>query len=241
MRRRIANIMKREEVSTISALQDRVLHDRAAWDRFLNGISVNVSAMFRDPGFFLGFRQHAIPILRTYPFIRIWQAGCSLGEEVYSLAILLEEEGLYDRALIYATDINEVSLRQAREAIYPAELMQKYTQNYLHAGGQRSFSEYYTARYDFAILRPTLQRNIVFSQHNLVSDAPFNEFNVILCRNVMIYFNRGLQERTHNLFHDSLAKFGILGLGSRESLRFMPHEHLYEPLVPGEKLYRRIA
>jgi chemotaxis protein methyltransferase CheR len=241
MRRRIANIMKREDVGTISALQDRVLHDRAVWDRFLNGISVNVSAMFRDPGFFLGFRQHAIPILRTYPFIRIWQAGCSLGEEVYSLAILLEEEGLYDRTLIYATDINEVSLRQAREAIYPAELMQKYTQNYLHAGGQRSFSEYYTARYDLAMLRPTLQRNIVFSQHNLVSDAPFNEFNVILCRNVMIYFNRGLQERTHNLFHDSLAKFGILGLGSRESLRFMPHEHLYEPLVPGEKLYRRIA
>ena len=241
MRRRIANIMKREDVRTISALQDRVLHDRAAWERFLNGISVNVSAMFRDPGFFLGFRQHAIPVLRTYPFIRIWQAGCSLGEEVYSLAILLEEEGLYDRALIYATDINEVSLRQAREAIYPAELMQKYTQNYLQAGGERSFSEYYTARYDFAMLRPTLQRNIVFSQHNLVSDAPFNEFNVILCRNVMIYFNRGLQERTHNLFHDSLAMFGVLGLGSRESLRFMPHEHLYEPLVAGEKLYRRIA
>ena len=132
-------------------------------------------------------------------------------------------------------------MRQAREAIYPAELMQKYTQNYLHAGGQRSFSEYYTARYDSAILRPTLQRNIVFSQHNLVSDAPFNEFNVILCRNVMIYFNRGLQERTHDLFHASLAMFGILGLGSRESLRFMPQEHLYEPLVAGEKLYRRIA
>jgi chemotaxis protein methyltransferase CheR len=241
MRRRIANIMKREDVRTISALQDRVLHDRAAWERFLNGISVNVSAMFRDPGFFLGFRQHAIPVLRTYPFIRIWQAGCSLGEEVYSLAILLEEEGLYDRSLIYATDINEVSLRQAREAIYPAELMQKYTQNYVQAGGQQSFSEYYTARYDFAILRPTLQRNIVFSQHNLVSDAPFNEFNVILCRNVMIYFNRGLQERTHNLFHESLAMFGILGLGSRESLRFMPHEHMYEPLVPGEKLYRRVV
>ena len=241
MRRRIANIMKKEEVNTISALQDRVLHDPRSWDRFLDGLSVNVSAMFRDPGFFLAFRQHAIPVLRTYPFIRIWQAGCSLGEEAYSLAIMLEEEGLYDRSLIYATDINEVSLRQAREAIYPAELMQKYTQNYVQAGGQQSFSEYYTARYDFAILRPTLQRNIVFSQHNLVSDAPFNEFNVILCRNVMIYFNRGLQERTHNLFHDSLAMFGILGLGSRESLRFMPHEHMYEPLVPGEKLYRRVV
>ena len=241
MRRRVANIMKKEEVDTISALQDRVLHDPRSWDRFLDGLSVNVSAMFRDPGFFLAFRQHAIPVLRTYPFIRIWQAGCSLGEEAYSLAIMLEEEGLYDRSLIYATDINEVSLRQAREAIYPAELMQKYTQNYVQAGGQRSFSEYYTARYDFAILRPTLQRNIVFSQHNLVSDAPFNEFNVILCRNVMIYFNRGLQERTHNLFHESLAMFGILGLGSRESLRFMPHEHMYEPLVPGEKLYRRVV
>jgi chemotaxis protein methyltransferase CheR len=241
MRRRIANTMKKEEVNTISALQDRVLHDSRSWERFLDGISVNVSAMFRDPGFFLAFRQCAVPVLRTYPFIRIWQAGCSLGEEAYSLAIMLEEEGLYDRSLIYATDINEVSLRQAREAIYPAELMQKYTQNYVQAGGQQSFSEYYTARYDFAILRPTLQRNIVFSQHNLVSDAPFNEFNVILCRNVMIYFNRGLQERTHNLFHESLAMFGILGLGSRESLRFMPHEHMYEPLVPGEKLYRRVV
>ena len=241
MRRRIGNMMKQEEVATISELQAKVLHDRASWERFLNGVSVNVSAMFRDPGFFLAFRQHAVPVLRTYPFIRIWQAGCSLGEEAYSLAILLEEEGLYDRALIYATDINEVTLRQAREGIYPAELMQKYTQNYANAGGKRSFSEYYTARYDFAILRPTLQRNIVFSQHNLVSDAPFNEFNVILCRNVMIYFNRRLQERTHQLFHDSLGKFGILGLGSRESLRFLPQESMYEPLVASEKLYRRIA
>jgi chemotaxis protein methyltransferase CheR len=241
MRRRVANIMGQEGVDTISALQERVLHDRGSWERFLNGISVNVSAMFRDPGFFLAFRQHAVPLLRTYPFIRVWQAGCSLGEEAYSLAILLEEEGLYERSLIYATDINEVTLRQAREGIYPAELMQKYTQNYLQSGGQRSFSEYYTARYDLAILRPTLQRNIVFSQHNLVSDGPFNEFNVILCRNVMIYFNRPLQERTHGLFAASLGMFGILGLGARESLRFIPQERMYEPLVPAEKLYRRIA
>jgi chemotaxis protein methyltransferase CheR len=241
MRRRIASIMKQEEVRTISALQEKVLHDRRCFERFLNGVSVNVSAMFRDPAFFLAFRQHAVPLLRTYPFIRIWQAGCSLGEEAFSLAILLEEEGLYDRALIYATDINEGTLRQARDGIYPADLMQKYTQNYQHAGGTRSFSEYYTARYELAILRPALQRNIVFSQHNLVSDAPFNEFNVILCRNVMIYFNRSLQERTHQLFYDSLGTFGILGLGSRETLRFMPQEHFYEPLVASEKLYRRIA
>ena len=241
LRRRITKLMQEEHVPTVSALQERVLHDSAAWERFLQGISVNVSAMFRDPHFFLAFRRRAVPMLRTYPFIRIWQAGCSLGEEAYTLAILLEEEGLYDRSRIYATDINDSTLRQAREGIYPADLMQKYTQNYILAGGQRAFSEYYTARYEFAIMRPSLQRNIVFSQHNLVSDGPFNEFNVILCRNVMIYFNRGLQERTHALFHGSLAMFGILGLGARESMRFIPQESAYEQLEPGEKLYRRIT
>ena len=241
LRRRVANVMRAEGVATISALQERILHDRASWDRFLNGVSVSVSAMFRDPGFFRAFRERAVPLLRTYPFIRIWQAGCSLGEEAYSLAILLEEEGLYDRVLIYATDINEATLRQAREGIYSAALMEKYAHNYQEAGGRRALSEYYTARYELALIRPALQRNIVFSQHNLVSDGTFNEFNVILCRNVMIYFNRPLQERTHALFHGSLGMFGILGLGARESLRFMPQESSYEPLVASEKLYRRIA
>ncbi len=241
LRRRIAKLLQQENLPTISALQARVLHDSAAWDRFLQGISVHVSAMFRDPHFFLAFRRRAVPMLRTYPFIRIWQAGCSLGEEAYTLAILLEEEGLYDRSRIYATDINESTLRQARDGIYPADVMQKYTQNYMLAGGQRAFSEYYTARYEFAIMRPSLQRNIVFSQHNLVSDGPFNEFNVILCRNVMIYFNRALQERTHTLFHGSLSMFGILGLGARESMRFIPQESSYEQLEAGEKLYRRMA
>ena len=241
IRRRIRNIIKGEGLQTISGLQDRILHDAAAWDRFLQGISVSVSAIFRDPHFFQAFRRHAVPVLRTYPFIRIWQAGCSLGEEAYSLAILLQEEGLYDRTLIYATDINEATLRQAREGIFPAELMQKYTQNYILAGGQRSFSEYYTARYEFALMRPSLQQNIVFSQHNLVSDGAFNEFNVVLCRNVMIYFNRALQERTHTLFHKSLSMFGILGLGSKETIRFLPQEPFYEQFEPGEKLYRRIA
>ena len=241
MRRRVQNIMRAEGLDTISALQGRVLRHTATWERFVQGISVSVSAMFRDPGFFLAFRRHAVPILRTYPFIRIWQAGCSLGEEAYSLAILLQEEGLYERSRIYATDINEVTLRQARDGIFPADLMQRYTQNYIQAGGTRSFSEYYTARYELAILRPALAQNIVFSQHNLVSDGPFNEFNVILCRNVMIYFNRALQERTHSLFLDSLGMFGILGLGARESLRFMPQERHYEALVPVEKLYRRIS
>jgi len=241
MRRRVCNIVRKEGLQSISGLQERILHDERAWERFLHGISVSVSSMFRDPRFFHAFRRHAAPILRTYPFIRIWQAGCSLGEEAYSLAILLQEEGLYDRSLIYSTDINESTLRQAREGIYPVDLMQKYTQNYIESGGQRSFSEYYSARYERAIMRPSLRQNIVFSQHNLVSDGPFNEFNVVLCRNVMIYFNRALQERTHALFYNSLPAFGFLGLGSRESLRFLSLEKHYQPVEPGEKLYRRIA
>jgi len=241
LRRRLANVMRSEGLHTLSALQDRVLHDRAAWERCLQGISVNVSAMFRDPAFFLTFRRVAVPLLRTYPFIRVWQAGASLGEEAYSLAILLTEEGLYDRTLIYATDINEAALHQAREGIYPADVMQRYTQNYIQAGGTASFSDYYTARYDLAILRPSLRQNIVFSQHNLVSDGPFNEFNVVLCRNVMIYFTKPLQEHALHLLHSSLSMFGILGLGSGESLRLTPLHALYEPLAEGEKLYKRIG
>jgi chemotaxis protein methyltransferase CheR len=202
---------------------------------------VNVSAMFRDPAFFLTFRRVAIPLLRTYPFIRVWQAGASYGEEAYSLAVLLMEEGLYDRTLIYATDINEAALHQAREGIYPADLMQRFTQNYLQAGGTASFSDYYTARYDLAILRPSLRQNIVFSQHNLVSDGPFNEFTVVLCRNVMIYFTKPLQEHALGLLHSSLSKFGILGLGAGESLRLTPLHGLYESLAEGQKLYKRIG
>ncbi|HXG86909.1 MAG TPA: protein-glutamate O-methyltransferase CheR [Vicinamibacterales bacterium] len=241
LRRRLLAIMRNEGLKTFSALQDRVLHDRSAWDRCLQGISVNVSAMFRDPQFFLAFRRHAIPLLRTYPFIRIWQAGSSLGEEAYSLAILLHEEGLYERSLIYSTDINEAALRQARDGIYPADLMQRYTQNYIQAGGTRSFSEYYTARYELAIIRPALRDNIVFSQHNLVSDGPFNEFNVVLCRNVMIYFTKPLQDKALALLHASLSNFGLLGVGAGESLRLTRLDKLYEPLVDGQRLYKRLG
>lgn len=237
--RRLRRVTEGEGLKTLSALQERVLHDRAAWDRCLQGISVNVSAMFRDPEFFLAFRRVAVPILRTYPFIRIWQAGASLGEEAYSLAIVLHEEGLGARSLIYATDINDAALRQAREGIFPADLMQRYTQNYIQAGGSNSFSEYYTARYDLAILAPFLKENIVFSQHNLVSDGPFNQFNVVLCRNVMIYFTRPLQERVLNLLHASLVPFGLLGVGNGESLRLTALEHQYEGVAAGQKLYKR--
>jgi chemotaxis protein methyltransferase CheR len=239
LRRRVRAAVEAEGVATVSGLLEKVFHDASCLERVLLGLSVNVSAMFRDPRFFLAFRRHAIPLLRTYPFVRIWQAGCSTGEEVYSLAILLQEEGLYDRCRIYATDMNEVVLRKAREGIFPLEVMQKYTVNYLASGGTRAFSDYYTAAYDHVILRPSLREHVLFSQHNLVSDGVFNEFNVILCRNVMIYFTRPLQERVHKLFHRSFANFGLLGIGSHESLRFLPVEHEYEPLVPGEKLFRR--
>jgi chemotaxis protein methyltransferase CheR len=239
LRRRVRAAVAAEALSTVSGLVEKTLHDPACFERLLLGLSVNVSAMFRDPRFFLTFRRHAIPLLRTYPFIRIWQAGCSTGEEVYSLAILLQEEGLYDRCRVYATDMNEVVLHKAREGIYPLDVMQRYTINYLASGGTRTLSDYYTAAYDHVILRPSLRDHVMFSQHNLVSDGVFNEFNVILCRNVMIYFTKPLQERVHDLFSRSFAKFGLLGLGSHESLRCLPNEHDYEPLQSGEKLFRR--
>lgn len=240
LKRRIWNIIRAEKLPNISALQEKVLHDPVCLDRFLLGLSVNVTAMFRDPNFFLAFRQKVVPILRTYPFIRIWHAGCSTGQEVYSMAILLEEEGLYPRCRIYATDMNEMVLKQAKGGIFPLQLMQEYTHLYLKAGGKRSFSEYYTAAYNSAIFRSSLRENIVFSQHNLATDSSFNEFNVILCRNVLIYFNKTLQKRVYELFHASLCPFGILGLGRQETLKFTPYEAYYEELQGSEKLYRRI-
>lgn len=241
LRRRIWNFIRAEHLTSVSGLQERVLHDPTCFERFLLALSVNVSAIFRDPSFFLAFRKKAVPLLRTYPFIRLWHAGCSMGEEVYSMAILLKEEGLYDRCRIYATDINDVVLKKAKAGVYPLELMQKYTANYIQAGGTRSFSEYYTAGYDHVILHPSLKENIIFSQHNLATDSSFNEFHVILCRNVMIYFNPSLQARVHRLLYESLTRFGILGLGARETLMFTPNEHTFEELDGAEKLYRRIV
>ncbi|MBF2075052.1 MAG: protein-glutamate O-methyltransferase CheR [Synechococcales cyanobacterium C42_A2020_086] len=241
LKRRIRGIMQAEGLTRVSALQDRILHDRQCFDRFMVSVTVNVTSMFRDPSFFLAFRQKVVPLLRTYPYIRIWHAGCSAGQEVYSMAILLQEEGLYNRCRIYATDSNELVLAKAQSGIYPLELMQDYTQLYLKAGGRRSFSEYYTAAYDSAIFRASLKENIIFSQHNLATDRSFNEFNVILCRNVLIYFDPILQRRVHQLFYESLCTFGILGLGRQESLRLSPYEKQYEVLAKGEKLYRRLS
>ncbi len=241
LRRRVWRRIHAEGLSTISALQDRLLHDPACMERLLLDLSINVTAMFRDPGFYSAFRQKVVPMLRTYPFTRIWIAGCSTGEEVYSLAILLLEEDLYDRTRIYATDINEAVLERARAGVFPLDKMREYTQNYINAGGPRPFSEYYLAKYDGAQFQRSLVDNVVFAQHNLVSDRSFNEFNVIVCRNVMIYFDRALQERVHTLFYESLVTFGILGLGHRESIRQSPYEERYAELDPAEKLYRKVA
>lgn len=240
LKRRIRRIMQSEELTSISALQDRVLHDVRSLERFLLGLTVHVTAMFRDPSFFLSFRQRVCPLLRTYPFVRLWHAGCSTGQEVYSMAVLLHEEGLYPRCRIYATDMNEYVLQQAKSGVYPLRLMQQYTQLYLKAGGKRSFSEYYTAAYDNAIFRTFLRENIVFSQHNLATDNSFNEFHVILCRNVLIYFDPVLQKRVHQLFYDSLGSFGILGLGRQETLKFSAFEQHYEEIDRDERIYRRL-
>ena len=240
LRRRLRRRMDGEKVETVSALQDRLLHDPAVMERLLLDLSVNVTAMFRDPSFFLSFRQNVVPLLRTYPFSRLWVAGCSTGEEVYSLAILLAEEGFADRVRIYATDINEAVIERARLGVFPLDKMQEYTQNYIRAGGARSFSEYYVARYDGARFAQELVDGVVFAQHNLASDAAFNEFHVITCRNVMIYFAQPLQGRVHELFYESLAVFGVLALGQKETIRFSPYEHAYEELDPEERLYKKI-
>ncbi|HEY0971206.1 MAG TPA: protein-glutamate O-methyltransferase CheR [Gemmatimonadales bacterium] len=240
VRRRLWKRIREEGLPTVSALQELVLHDEAAMERLLLGLSINVTAMFRDPGFHLSFRREVVPRLRTYPFIRIWHAGCATGEEVVSMAILLSEEGLYDRCRIYATDMNDVVLQRARTAIFPLQRMQEYTENYIRAGGTRSFSDYYTAKYDGALFDPSLLRNVVFSLHNLVTDRSFSEFNVIVCRNVLIYFDRTLQARVHTLFYESLAMFGVLGLGSKESLRCSEYEACYDAVSVTDKLYRKV-
>jgi len=240
LRRRLHRRMSGERVETVSALQELVLHDPAVMERLLLDLSVNVTAMFRDPSFFHAFRSKVVPLLKTYPFTRVWVAGCSTGEEVYSLAILLVEEGLEERTRVYATDINQAVVDQARLGVFPLEKMQEYTQNYIRAGGMRAFSEYYVARYDGARFARTLVDNVVFAQHNLASDAAFNEFHVVSCRNVMIYFDRPLQEHVHNLFYESLAMFGVLALGQKETIRFSPREESYEGLDLAEKLYRKI-
>jgi chemotaxis protein methyltransferase CheR len=240
LRRRVWRRVRAEQLDTISALTDRVLHEPEVMERLLVDLSINVTSMFRDPSFFLAFREKVVPMLRTYPFTRIWVAGCSTGEEVYSLAILLHEEELYDRTRIYATDINQAVLERARGGVFPLDKMQEYTENYIRAGGKRSFSEYYLAKYEGALFERTLTENVVWAPHNLGQDQSFNSFHVILCRNVMIYFDRSLQTRVHGLFHSSLERLGVLALGRKESIRFTGFEECYEDLDQPERIYRKV-
>ncbi len=241
IRRRLLRRAEGEGVVSISALQERVLHDPACMARLLADLSVNCTAMFRDPPFYRAFRTRVIPALRTYPFVRIWSAGCSTGEEPYSIAILMREAGLYDRTRIYATDLNGAVLEQARVGEFPIERMKDYTANYIAAGGTRPFSEYYTAGADTVRFDRSLSDNMVFARHNLASDRSFNEFNVILCRNVLIYFAPPLQNEVKRLLHDSLGMFGVLALGRKESLKATGLAGSYETLDPVERLYRRTA
>jgi len=241
LKRRLHRRLLAEGLETISELQSRLLHDPACMEQLLVDLSINVTSMFRDPSFYVALREKIVPSLHTYAFTRIWCAGCSTGEEVYSLAILLQEAGLYERARLYATDINEHVLATAREGVFPLDRMKQYTQNYIRAGGTRDFSEYYVAAYDSARFSRALTENVVFAQHNLAMDRGFNEFNVIVCRNVLIYFDRALQNRVHELFYESLGMFGILALGHKESIGFTPYADRYEEVDADERLYRRIA
>jgi chemotaxis protein methyltransferase CheR len=241
LKRRLARRMREEQTATLSALQEKVLHEPDAMERLLVALSISVTAMFRDPSFYRAFREKVVPLLRTYPFIRIWNAGCATGEETLSLAIVLEESGLLDRTRIYATDFNAGVVERARTGEFSLARMKSYTENYLKAGGAKEFSSYYTADGPVARFTPALLENVVFARHNLVSDGSFNEFHGILCRNVLIYFGNPLQQRVHELFHDSLVNFGVLGLGHKETIRFTKLEHCYEPIDSREKLYRRVA
>jgi chemotaxis protein methyltransferase CheR len=240
LRRRLWHRVYGEGLQTLSGLQERILHEPGCMDRLLRDLSINVTEMFRDPEFYVSLRERVFPLLRTHPFIRVWEAGCSTGEEVYSTAILLHETGLYERCRIYATDFNETVLRKAREGIFPLTAMKAYTANYIQAGGTNAFSEYYTAQYDSAIFRPWLRKNLVFAQHNLAMDTSFNELHVIICRNVMIYFNRALQNRVVDLFSESLVRLGFLCLGNKESLKGTHGEAAYDVVDADERIYRKV-
>lgn len=241
LKRRVRHILGLEGLPSVSALQERVLRDPACLQRFLAEATVNVTSMFRDPGFYRAFRAVAVPLLTQQPALRIWHAGCASGEEVYSMAILLHEEGLLGRARIYATDIDQAALDTGKGGIYPLNKMKEYTQNYQAAGGKAAFSEYYQAGHGHVAMRADLAKNVIWSRHNLVTDASFNEFQLILCRNVMIYFNPRLQERVHSLLYDSLAADGLLVLGQQESLQLTPYESCYRVLDLREKIYRRLC
>lgn len=237
--RRIANRMIMSGIKTVAEVQASVLRDEAFASRLLQDLSITVTEMFRDPDFYRSLRENVIPLLKTYSFIKLWHAGCSTGEEVYSTAIILKEEGIYDRTTVYATDFNQQALDSAKAGIFPSESMKDYVINYKKSGGKGLLSDYYTSRYNNVIMNQDLKKNILWANHNLVTDSVFSEVHMVLCRNVLIYFNRDLQNRVHKLFFDSLVKGGILCLGAKESLRFSDFASHYQELNYTQKIFKK--
>lgn len=241
VKRRLQRVFINDRFPSFAEFRYRVIRDSTYLTYLMEQITVNVTEMFRDPAFFQALRKQVLPVLATYPFIRIWHAGCSTGEEVYSMAILLQEMGLLHKSVIYATDINESVLEKARKGIFPLAYMQQYSQNYLQSGGQHDFSQYYAANYEYAKFSESLSEKIIFAAHNLVTDRSFNEFQLIICRNVLIYFNKELQDKVLHLFSESLEQLGFMALGAKETLRFTTVAPLFKPLALKEKIWRKIA
>ena len=241
LRRRLRQARDQLGFGTFSALQDALLHDAAMLPRLLDYLTIQVSEMFRDPGYYRTMREKVLPHLRTYPSLKVWIAGCSGGEELYSFVILFREEGLEERTLFYATDINQQALNSAAAGIYALDRIKTFTENHQKSGGRSSLSDYYTANYGRAVFDKSLRNRVVFSDHSLVTDAVFAEVQLISCRNVMIYFDRSFQDRAIGLFRDSLSRHGFLGLGSKESLRFSDHAQAFVDFDRDEKIYQRRA
>ncbi len=241
MHRRISRFLISKNIGSVNDLQKKIVADKPFFDLFLSELTVHVTEMFRDPSVFKALRTKVFPYLKTYPNIRIWDAGCSTGEETYSLAISLKEAEYLHKTRIYATDINYRVLDVAKEGIYPLAYMKEYSRNYLNSGGQGSLSDYYHAKYNSAIFHEELGKNFVFSVHNLAMDSSFNEFNLIVCRNVLIYFQKQLQEKVLHLFKESLPIYGYLVLGNKESIRFSAVEKNFEVVDAHERIFRRIS
>lgn len=239
LRRRLGQALSHFRCATLSQLQDRVLREPQLLPRLLDYLTVPTTELFRDPAFFLALRRHVVPYLKTYPSVKVWVAGCSTGEEVYSLAILLREEGLLEKAILYATDINPRSLDTAKQGIYSADAARKGSANYHAAGGRGSLSDYYSAAYSAVRLDPALLRNAVFADHSLATDTVFAEVHLVSCRNVLIYFDKELQDRAFGLFRDALVRQGFLGLGSKETVHFSRYRDAFDVVCRDERIFRR--
>lgn len=241
LKRRLQQALVKMGCGSISALQAKVLHDKHAFPVLLEYLTVQVSDLFRDPEYFLAMREHVVPHLATYPSLKIWIAGCATGEEAYSFAILLAEEGLLDRTILYATDIHSQSLERARSGIYALDRLKQFTLNHRASGGKGSLSDYYHADQDSAMFAPFLRNKITFADHSLATDSAFSEVQLVSCRNVLIYFNRELQDRALGLFEEALCHRGFLGLGSKEALRFSAYAAAFSDFRPAEKIFRKAA